>query len=503
MSVKRVMGIETEYGISCPQNTQANPMFLSSLVVGAYSEKIYPNHKLRWDYDLENPLRDARGFDASRSDADPSLLTDEIATTNVILKNGARFYVDHAHPEYSSPEVITPQAAVLWDKAGSAIIQEAANLASQSNPDGEIFIYKNNTDNKSVSYGTHENYLVDRKVSFSDLIKILTPFFVTRQIFTGAGRLGIGVVDREYRFQISQRADFFETLVGLETTMRRPIINTRDEPHADPSKYRRLHVIIGDANLSEIATLVKLGSTSLVLSMIENDQFKNFDYELADPLLSLREVSQDLELTCLLKLKNGKTITAIQFQQEIFSQIRDWTQKTCPEDVETNQIIHWWGYILDHLQKDKYGLANIIDWIAKYKILKELKERDKLTWRDPILQMIDLQYSDLNPSRGIALLLERRGSLVKITEDHEVERAMQHPPTNTRAWFRGQALIKFPNQIAAASWDSIIFDVGADKPLVRIPTIDPLKGTQDELGDIFNNSHDVSTLIDQLGGLKK
>jgi Pup amidohydrolase len=499
MSVKRVMGIETEYGISCPLNTQANPMFLSSLVVGAYSEKIYPNHKLRWDYDLESPLRDARGFDASRAEADPSLLTDNDATTNVILKNGARFYVDHAHPEYSSPEVISPQEAVLWDKAGAAIIQEAANLAARSNPDGEIYIYKNNTDNKSVSYGTHENYLVDRAVAFSDLVKVLTPFFVTRQIYTGSGRLGVGVLDREYKYQISQRADFFETLVGLETTMRRPIINTRDEPHADPQKYRRLHVIIGDANLSELANLVKMGATSLVLAMIEADQFNQFNYELADPLLSLREVSQDLNLSIPLKLKNGKTITALQMQQEIFNQISDWTQKTCPDDPETSQVIYWWGHFLEYLQKDKFKLANSIDWIAKYKILQELKDRDNLSWRDPILQMIDLQYSDLNPDRGIALLLERRGSLIKLTDDQAVERAKEYPPATTRAWFRGQALINFPNQVAAASWDSIIFDVAADRPLVRIPTLDPLKGTQDELGDIFDKSQDVTTLIAHLG----
>lgn len=498
MSVKRVMGIETEYGINCPQNPQANPMFLSSLVVGAYSEKIYPNHKLRWDYDLESPLRDARGFDASRADADPSLLTDDAATTNVILKNGARFYVDHAHPEYSSPEVVSPQEAVLWDKAGTRIIQEAADLASLSNPDGEIFIYKNNTDNKGVSYGTHENYLVDRAVAFSDLVKVLVPFFVTRQIFTGSGRLGVGVLDREYKYQISQRADFFETLVGLETTMRRPIINTRDEPHADPAKYRRLHVIIGDANLSEVATLVKMGSTSLVLAMIEHDQFKGFDYELADPLQSLRDVSQDLAVNLPLKLKNGKTITALQLQQDIYYQIKVWAQATCPDDSETNQVIYWWGYFLEHLQKDKLKLSNVIDWIAKFKILEELKERDKLSWNDPILQMIDLQYSDLNPSRGIALLLERRGSLIKITDDQEAERAKQYPPATTRAWFRGQSLIHFPNQVAAASWDSIIFDVEANKPLMRIPTLDPLKGTQAELGDIFDKSQDVNTLLAHL-----
>lgn len=499
MGVQRVMGIETEYGISCPQNPEANSIFLSSLVVGSYSEKVYPNHQMRWDYDLESPLRDARGFDASRAEADPTLLTDEVATTNVILKNGARFYVDHAHPEYSSPEVTTPQDAVVWDKAGSQIIQEAAKLASKSNPDGEIFIYKNNTDNKGVSYGTHENYQVSRAVPFADLVRVLTPFFISRQIFTGLGRLGVGVVDKEFKFQISQRADFFETLVGLETTMRRPIINTRDEPHADPNKFRRLHVIIGDANMSEIVNLVKMGSTSLILELIENDLVSDLALDLADPLDALRVVSRDLELITPLKLLNGKTITALQMQQEFYKRVTNWIEKTCPDDEATKQVIHWWGYFLENLEKDKFKLANSVDWIAKYKLLLELKQRDNLAWSDPILQMMDLQYSDLNPHRGIALLLERRGSLKRITEDQAISDAIESPPLTTRAWFRGQALKKFPNQVAAASWDSIIFDVGADHPLVRIPTQDPLKGTQAELADIFEKCQDVNSLIAQLG----
>ncbi len=222
-----------------------------------------PARRARWDFEEENPLRDAARFDLAREAADASQLTDEdIGLANVILTNGARLYVDHAHPEYSAPEVTNPRDAVLWDKAGERIMAEAAERAAQLPGAQPIHLYKNNTDNKGASYGTHENYLMKRETPFSDIVRHLTPFFVSRQVVTGAGRVGIGQDGQEHGFQISQRADYFEVEVGLETTLKRPIINTRDEPHADAEKYRRLHVIIGDANLSEISTYLKLGTTS-------------------------------------------------------------------------------------------------------------------------------------------------------------------------------------------------------------------------------------------------
>ena len=201
----------------------------------------------------------------------PAQLTDEdIGLANVILTNGARLYVDHAHPEYSTPEVTNPLDIVRWDKAGEQIMLDAAIRAGQLPGGTPILLYKNNTDNKGASYGAHENYLMRRSTPFADIVRHLTPFFVSRQVVCGAGRVGIGQDGREHGFQISQRADYFEVEVGLETTLKRPIINTRDEPHADPEKYRRLHVIIGDANLAEISTYLKVGTTALVLAMIED-----------------------------------------------------------------------------------------------------------------------------------------------------------------------------------------------------------------------------------------
>lgn len=496
MSVKRVMGLENEYGISQPKDSNANPMLLSTLVVDAYANYVYPNQKIKWDYDLENPLRDARGFDASREDADPSLLTDEVAVSNVILTNGARFYVDHAHPEYSTPEVFSPRELLVWDRAGDLIINQAAKIASERTH--EIYIHKNNTDNKGVSYGTHENYLVSRSVPFNKIAQVMTTFFVTRQIFTGAGRLGAGVVDIENTFQISQRADFFETLVGLETTMRRPIINTRDEPHADPNLYRRLHVIVGDANLSDVANLLKTGTTSLVLGLLENGHFEDYELSLAEPLSELRKVSRDLELNQKLKLTNGKSLTALEIQYQFLEEVTLKQYQNNDLDSDTKEILFWWRKILDLLAVDKFNAAEYLDWVAKLKLLEEIRKRDGLDWFDPVLQMLDLQYADLDPKRSIAKLLERNGGLFRLTTDEEVIKAVKNPPSSTRAWLRGQSLLRFGSQVAGASWDSVIFDVAADKPLVRVPTLDPLKGTQSQLEKVFAESTTAAELVTKL-----
>src|SRR3954468_12803035 len=273
MTVRRVMGIETEYGISVPGDPTANPMLLSGHVVNAYASRGGGRAtKASWDYEDEAPLRDARGFEMARQYADASQLTDEEDPTlaNVVLTNGARLYVDHAHPEYSSPEVTSPRAAVTWDRAGEQVMLEAVRRLSVAPGVPGVNLYKNNTDGKGASYGTHENYLMRRETPFADIVRHLIPFFVARQVMCGAGRVGIGQDGRTPGFQLSQRADFFEVEVGLETTLKRPLINTPHDPHPDADRYRRLHVIVGDANLSEISTYLKVGMTSLVLAMVED-----------------------------------------------------------------------------------------------------------------------------------------------------------------------------------------------------------------------------------------
>src|SRR6188472_1335106 len=289
VSVRRVMGTETEFGISVQGHPHANPMVASTRLVNAYATATLKARRARWDFEEESPLRDARGFDMSRDLADPSQLTDEdLGLANVILTNGARLYVDHAHPEYSTPECTNPLDIVTWDKAGEQVALDACRFASGTG-EGELLLYKNNTDNKGASYGAHENYLVRRSTPFGDIVRHLTPFFVSRQVICGAGRVGLGQDGTGDGFQISQRADFFEVEVGLETTLKRPINNTRDEPHASAEKFRRLHVIIGDANLCEVATLLKVGTTAIVLQMIEDRGFTR-DLSIERPVSSLHEV---------------------------------------------------------------------------------------------------------------------------------------------------------------------------------------------------------------------
>src|SRR5215210_860726 len=332
------MGTEVEYGVTVQGQPMANHMVASSQVVNAYAVATARARRARWDFEEESPLRDARGFDMSRQVADPSQLTDEdMGLANVILTNGARLYVDHAHPEYSTPEVTTPLDIVRWDKAGELVMLDAARMAALVPGTQPIHLYKNNTDNKGASYGAHENYLMRRSTPFGDIVRHLTPFFVSRQVVCGAGRVGIGQDGREHGFQVSQRADYFEVEVGLETTLKRPIINTRDEPHADPERYRRLHVIIGDANLSEVSTYLKLGSAALVLAMVEEGAL-DVDLAVDQPVSELHQVSHDWSLSHLLQLRDGRRLTAVQLQMEYCERARKFVEDRQGADADPQTV---------------------------------------------------------------------------------------------------------------------------------------------------------------------
>src|SRR5580704_602600 len=453
MSARRVMGIETEYGISVPGQPGANAMVSSSQVVNAYQAATAARaRRARWDFEEENPLRDARGFDLAREAADASQLTDEdLGLANVILTNGARLYVDHAHPEYSAPECTDPLSAVTWDKAGERVMADAAVQAAKIPGSPPIQLYKNNTDNKGVSYGCHENYLMNRATPFADIVRHLTPFFVSRQVVCGAGRVGRGADGREDGFQISQRADFFEVEVGLETTLKRPIINTRDEPHADPDKYRRLHVIIGDANMSEISTYLKLGTTALVLAMIE-DRFLAADLAIEAPVAELRAISHDPSLRHLVTLRDGRKMTAVQLQMEYLELARKYSEDKYGIDVDdiTSDVLTRWESVLTRLADDPMQTSHELDWVAKLEILEGYRSRDGLSWGHPRLQLVDLQYADVRPDRGLYNRLADRGRLTRITDEDAVLAAMDEPPEDTRAYFRGRCLRQYPDAVAAA-----------------------------------------------------
>ncbi|WP_370248501.1 depupylase/deamidase Dop [Nocardioides sp.] len=497
MSVRRVMGTEVEYGISVVGQPLANPMVASSQVVNAYASATLKARRARWDFEEEFPLRDARGFDMSRHVADPSQLTDEdLGLANVILTNGARLYVDHAHPEYSTPEVTTPLDIVLWDKAGEQVMLDASRRAAQLPGNPQIVLYKNNTDNKGASYGAHENYLMRRSTVFGEIIKHLTPFFVSRQVICGAGRVGRGQDGRDQGFQISQRADFFEVEVGLETTLKRPIINTRDEPHADPEKYRRLHVIIGDANLSEISTYLKIGTTTLVLAMIE-DRFLSRDLSVDGPVSALRAVSHDPTLQHRLTLRDGRSLTALELQLEYLDQARKFVEDRfgADADAQTLDVLARWEDVLDRLARDPMSLAGELDWVAKLRLVEQYRARDGLAWDDPKLQLIDYQYSDIRPEKGLYHRLVRAGRMQRLLTDDAVERAMHDPPTDTRAYFRGRCLEKYAEHVAAASWDSVIFDLPGRESLQRVPTIDPLRGSRAHVGDLLDRCDTAAELF--------
>ena len=502
MSVRRVMGTELEYGISVPGQPAANPMVTSSQVVNAYGarpELARSGGRPRWDYEEESPLRDARGFTYSGTLYDPAeaLADEDLGLANVILTNGARLYVDHAHPEYSTPEVTNPRDLVLWDKAGERVMAEAARRAASVPNVGPINLYKNNTDNKGASYGAHENYLMKRQTPFAEIVTHLIPFFVSRQVVCGAGRVGIGQDGSTPGFQISQRADYFEVEVGLETTLKRPIINTRDEPHADAEKYRRLHVIIGDANLSEISTYLKVGTTAIVLSMIEA-RVLPADLGIADPVAELKAVSHDPTLRHLIRLRDGRRLTALDLQWVYLERARAFVEAEGADEM-TADVLDRWESVLDRLSRDPMLCADELDWVAKLRLLEGYREREGLGWSSPKLQLVDLQYADVRPEKGLYYRLVARGAMKRLVTEEEVIRAMTEPPEDTRAYFRGRCLAKYTGEVVAASWDSVIFDVGRES-LVRVPMMEPERGTKAHVGELFERCPSAKDLLEALTG---
>ncbi|MGH2768900.1 MAG: depupylase/deamidase Dop [Candidatus Methylomirabilales bacterium] len=494
MAIPKVMGLETEYGIIAKGEGEHNPILASSLLINSYASPRL--RRVRWDYEEENPLRDARGFERPA----PEPIEEEGGLVSVILENGARYYVDHAHPEYSTPECTNPRDLVIHDKAGERVLLESLEAAREFLPPAQrILVYKNNSDGKGNTYGCHENYLVARATPFPAIVRFLMPFLVTRQIFTGAGKVGgEGVEVREdLPYQISQRADFFEVEVGLETTFKRPLINTRDEPHADPEKYRRLHVIVGDANMSEVATFLKTGTTAVVLKMIE-DAFITADLSLAEPVAALRVISHDPSCRRAVRLSDGRTVTAIDLQWEFL----DWAKKyLAGQDVDavTGEVIARWEETLSALETDPMALERQLDWVAKLGILEAFRVRHGLDWDDPRLALVDLQYHDVRPDKGLYNRLAEQGRVEQIATEEEIRRAVTEPPSDTRAWFRGRALRRLSSQITAASWDGIVFDTGGEA-LQKVPMLEPLKGTKAATEALLQEAETAEDLIRLLQG---
>ncbi len=492
MAIPKVMGTEIEYGITVKNDRDFDPISSCVLLVNAYREE-HPG-RILWDYDQENPLADARGFQVDGEKYTPN--QQENIARNKTLVNGARYYVDHAHPEYSCPEVTNVRDLVVHEKAGERIVELSRREATLLLPPGmEILIYKNNSDRKGNSYGCHENYLMDRRTSFKQIAEHLMTFLVTRQIYAGAGKVGSENRAHPCPYQLSQRADFFETEVALDTMVKRPIVNTRDEPHADREKYRRLHVIVGDSNMSEYTIYLRNGATALLLSMIEDGALRR-DLALRDPVRAIKEVSHDPSCRRELQLENGKKLSAVQIQREYLEMAQKYVSGKSPDPI-TLDVLAKWEHVVESLERDPMELRREIDWVIKKALIEGFMERKGLDWESAQVSMLDLQYHDLRPDKGLYYLLERQGRVERIVTDAEIDAAVTEPPVDTRAYFRGQCLKRYPAEVFGVNWDSISFGIGSE-PVKRVLMGEPLKGSKAHVEDLFDISPTARDLLKNL-----
>ena len=366
--------------------------------------------------------------------------------SNAFLVNGARFYQDTGcHPEYSTPECDNIFDLVTHDKAGERLVEGCLPLAEErlkeEGLNGEIFIFKNNTDSMGNTYGCHENYLMRRDVDFWKVTEQLIPFFVTRQIYAGAGKL-LKLSGKTHYF-LSQRAQHIHEKTSSSTTSSRSIINTRDEPHADAEKYRRLHIIVGDSNMSEFSTLMKIGVTAVVLSMIE-EGYTVPNIELEDPVKAIREISRDTTLKRRVKLEDGRELTAIEIQRSYLERAYDYLASTEVDSI-TEDIVKKWEDILNKLEEDPMQLSRQIDWVMKKELMVSYMEKKDCGWDDPRILLMDLQYHDVNRSRGLYYILEKMDMAEKVVDEEDIQLAMNEPPQTTRAKIRGD-FIRFARE---------------------------------------------------------
>ena len=400
---KRIYGVETEYGIIfTPEGRKTLP--------------------------VEKAIR---------------FLFEKLITTehflNVFLENGARFYQDTGcHPEYATPECASPKQLIIHDKAGERILEDLqlyaeAKIREEGIP-GKLSIFKNNTDFVGNSYGCHENYLVDRDVDFYYLAEQLIPFLVTRQIYTGAGK--VFQTQDGVHYCVSQRAQHIYQKISGTTTNDRSIINTRDEPHADREKYRRLHVIVGDSNMSEYTNFIKVGTCSVVLQMIE-DNYINKDFTLRNPVKAIKDITYDVTCKRKLRLDSGREYSPIEMQREYCEMAQKYIEQY-PVSDEHKLAVKMWQYVLDCLDTDPSKLDRKIDWIIKRRLIESYIDRHGTSWSDPKVFMMDLQYHDIQRDRGLYYLLERNGAVDRLFTDEEVDQAKTEPPQDTRARMRGE-----------------------------------------------------------------
>jgi proteasome accessory factor A len=401
---RRIFGIENEYGVTCTLKGQ---------------RRLSPDEVARYLF--------RRVVSWGRS-------------SNVFLANGARLYLDvGSHPEYATPECDSIYDLVAHDKAGERILEQLLESAEtrleEEGIRGEIYLFKNNTDSAGNSYGCHENYCTSRKDDLSSYAEVLIPFLVSRQIYAGAGK--ILQTARGAMFCISQRAEHVWEGISSATTRSRPIINTRDEPHADAEKYRRLHVIVGDSNMSEYATYLKVGATSLLLRMLEEPSVVLRDMTLENPIRAIREISHDITCRRRVRLANGREVSALDIQSEYLERALKYSERRelSPQEKQSLQM---WEHCVTQIEKDPLGLQRECDWVNKYHLVEGYRSKHGLDLADARVGLLDLQYHDVNRNRGLFYKMQERGMVERVCADADIAHAVEHPPQTTRARLRGE-----------------------------------------------------------------
>ncbi len=485
MSVS-LLGMETEYGIVREDMENSDPVEESMKLLKACERKSVFG---KWAYSQENSHLDMRGFRvgslAQDEEEDAFCAEDRERPYSYldmkcdrVLVNGARFYNDHTHPEYSTPECRSVLSLVAHDVAGERIVAECAAIRNRDLEGKPLQVFKNNTDYSGHSYGTHDNYLIPRATPFEDVVKGLAPFLVTRQLYAGAGKVGSENASDFQGLQLAQRSDFIETVLSIETMTKRPLINTRDEPHAVSSRYRRLHLILGDANMSAYATALKVGSTLLVLNLIARGE-KLLHLELADPVADVLKVS--LDKTAVLRRKTGGTITALEIQEAYLEAVE---KAFARKDREWDWILVEWKKTLDELRHSPEKLSDRIDWAIKEKLFTGFMRSEGIGWNDPLLKSLDLEYHNLDPDRGLYRGLQQEGDVYSLLSEEEIAQAIESPPAGTRAQIRGQAVAQGAKKIKSIHWTGIEFMDG------EILNLTGVIGSE-EVGEILNSSEQL------------
>jgi proteasome accessory factor A len=409
---RRIFGIENEYGVTCTLRGQ---------------RRLSPDEVARYLF--------RRVVSWGRS-------------SNVFLGNGARLYLDvGSHPEYATPECDSVHDLVVHDKAGERILEQLLTSAEERLGDegihGDIYLFKNNTDSAGNSYGCHENYCTTRRDDFSSYSEVLIPFLVSRQIYAGAGK--VLQTARGAMYCVSQRAEHIWEGVSSATTRSRPIINTRDEPHADAERYRRLHVIVGDSNMSEYTNFLKVGACALMLRMLEEPQVVLRDMTLENPIRAIREISHDMTCTRRVRLANGREVSALDIQSEYLNRAIRFAEHNELTDQE-QLALDMWEHCLTALADDPMKLNREIDWVIKYRLMENYRERHGLGLNDARVALVDLQYHDINRERGLFYRMQKRGMVERMVTDEEISHAVENPPETTRARLRGEFIRRAKEQ---------------------------------------------------------